>query len=387
MMRLFIIAGEPSGDLHAAHLAKDIKVLRPDAELYGIGGRMMCQAGIKLFEDITLRAVTGFFEVLHHLREFRRIFHLTLKKLDELSPDAIILVDYPGFNLRLAKAAKKKNLKVIYYISPQVWAWDKNRIHFIKRYVDKMLVFFDFEERIYKDIGMDVSFVGHPLIDIVKGNTETRLQPTHHPPDFVGPLQRPETRIALLPGSRYNEVKKHLPIMLKSAVLIYNKLPNAKFILFKYPNLALDSIVSSIPQCLTIIEDDIYEALSSSDLAIVSSGTATLESAILGVPMIIIYKTSFLSYLIGRCVVKIQDIGLVNIVAGKRIVPELIQYNAIPERIAKEALRILQDKERQGIIRKELAEVKLKLGFPGASSRAAYEVLKFLRQPLHNIGR
>ncbi len=372
---IMIIAGEASGDLHAAHLVKELKSINPHLEIFGIGGRKMKEAGVEVVYDIVELAVVGFVEVLKHLKVFKKVLEKLLILLDVRKPDAVILVDYPGFNLRFAKYAKEKNIPVIYYISPQLWAWGKGRIQEIKKYVEKMVVIFGFEEELYREAGVKVNFVGHPFLDIVKPGwkkeeTIKHLHLNHH-----------SKKIALLPGSRQKEIERHLPVMLASCEKIKTQIPDVEFILSRRRELD-KSIYNKIISRSTIkphsLEDRPYEIMDISDIVIVSSGSATLETAIMEKPMIIVYKTSFLTWFLARNMIKIPNIGLVNVVAGKKIVPELIQFNATAENIAKETLSILNNKELQKDIRQNLRKVKEKLGERGATERAAHIIQKFI---------
>ncbi|MBU1853020.1 MAG: lipid-A-disaccharide synthase [Candidatus Omnitrophica bacterium] len=373
--RILIIAGEASGDLQAASLIKALKTINPHIEVFGIGGRKMKEAGARILYDIVELAVVGFIEVVKSLGVFRRIFKRLLMLLETKRPDAVILVDYPGFNLRFAKYAKEKNIPVIYYISPQVWAWGEKRVEEIKKYVDKMIVIFGFEETLYQKAGIKANFVGHPLLDIVrsewkKEETIKHLHLNHH-----------SIRIALLPGSRKKEIERHLPIMLKSCELIQKKIPNAEFILSRRKELEgviYNNIIASSKIKPHSMENRPYEIMEISDLVIISSGSATLETAIMQKPMVIIYKTSFITWLLAKNMIKIPDIGLVNIVAGKRIVPELIQFEANPINITRKSLEILNNKKMQLDMKNELRKVKEKLGEKGATERAAHIIQKFL---------
>jgi len=366
--KIIIVAGEASGDLHAANLVRAIRDIQPEVKFYGLGGNKMQVAGVELFYDLTRLSVVGFSEVIKHLKTIRRIFKQLLKNIDEIKPDAAILVDYPGFNLRLAKELKKRNIKVIYYISPQIWAWGLNRVHLIKRVVDKMIVILKFEEGLYKKYGVDVSFVGHPLLDIVK--------PTASKVEFlksVG-LDINKTTIALLPGSRHKEVEGLLPIMLRAAQIIRLRYPLTQFLLLKSSTVNEEifrKILASTNLSLTAVIDQTYNGLNASEFAIVTSGTATLETAILQVPMVIIYRVSFLTWLFIRKMLKIPYIGLVNVVVGKKIVPECLQYEATPEIIAKNILEIMESPERLSATKNELIKLGRSLGENGASNRAA----------------
>lgn len=374
-LKLMIIAGEASGDLQAANLLKSLKSINPNIEAFGMGGKKMSAEGVEIICDITNLAVVGFFEVLKHLFTFKKIFEKLTGLLEIRKPDAVILVDYPGFNLRFAKTAKEKNIPVIYYISPQIWAWGEKRIHEIKRYVDKMIVIFGFEESLYKEAGVKVSFVGHPFLDIVRPvwKKEETIKISHMKHDSI--------KIALMPGSRKKEIEKHLPSMLASCKIIKNKIPNAEFIISRIKELdhgLYDKIVRRSKIIAHSLENKPYEVMDIADLIIVSSGSATLEVAIMEKPMVIIYKTSFLTWLLAKNLIKIPDIGLVNIVAGHRIVPELVQFEVTPENIAKESLAILNNHKRIHEIKENLRKVKPKLGETGASSRASHVIHKFL---------
>jgi len=374
-IKLMIIAGETSGDLQASNLIKSLKQINPHIEIFGMGGKKMQAEGAEIIHDITDLAVVGFFEVLKHFAIFKKIFSDLETLLETRKPDAVILVDYPGFNLRFAKIAKEKNIPVIYYISPQIWAWGENRIHEIKKCVDKMIIIFGFEENLYKEAGVKVSFVGHPFLDIVKPGwkKEETIKITHMKHDSI--------KIGLMPGSRKKEIEKHLPAMLKACEIIKNKIPNAEFIISRIKEIdqnLYDKIIRRSKIKTHSLENKPYEVMDISDLVIVSSGSATLEVAIMEKPIVVIYRTSFLTWLIAKNLIKIQNIGLVNIVAGQRIVPELVQFDVTPENIAKESLAILNDHKKIHEIKENLRKVKSKLGETGASSRAAHAILKFL---------
>lgn len=375
---ILIVAGETSGDMHAAHLIEELKRLDAGLVFSGLGGPKMKAAGVNLYEDLTKIAVVGFWEVLQNYQTFKKAFDLILSKINEVKPSAVILVDYPGFNLRLAAAVKKRHprIKIIYYISPQVWAWKANRVKLIKRCVDKMLVLFRFEKNFYARFGMDVSFAGHPLVDEIKVRV-----PRKEFLESLG-LQEHKLTITLLPGSRAREVETHLPLMLKAAQLLDKELARVQFLIVRAP--AIDEkLITKYARnysnlTIKILEDRNYDAIHASDAAIVASGTATLETAILQTPMVVIYKTSLLTWLLAKLFIKIPYIGLVNVVAGKSVVPECIQYEATPKNILNELKNILIDEARVQFIKTELRKVKEALGPPGASRRAAEEILKTL---------
>ncbi len=374
--RIFIICGEPSGDLNAAGLAKAILHLNPEIKISGIGGANLRDSGANIYYDIEGLAVIGFFDVLKKLPKFFALKKLILEKIKEEKPDAIILVDFSGFNLRLAKAINK-TIPAIYYVSPQVWASRPGRVKTIKNYIHKMLVLFKFEEEFYKKHGMGVDFVGHPLLDIVK--------PVMDKKEFVNKfnLSDSKTTIALLPGSRKQEIKNILPIMLETSILINQQIKDTQFVIVK--PLYVDSdiynrIVRGANIDLKIIEGKTYDCLNIADFCLVASGTATLETAIMQKPFAIIYKMNLLNYILYRPQIKVPYIGMVNIVAGKEIVPEFIQFGANPKKISKQALEILRNPARIGQMKNGLAQVKSSLGEKGASLRAAQIIVDFLKK-------
>jgi len=373
--KLFIIAGEPSGDFHAANLIKAILSKNQNIRFLGMGGELMKAAGAVLYYNIGRISVIGFSEVINKLALYKKIAVDLASKLIYEKPDAVILVDYPGFNIPFAKLAKKINIPVIYYISPQVWAWDQGRIEILKSVVDKMLVFFKFEKTLYEKHSMNVSFVGHPLVETVKTSMSKENALKHFGLNPQGKI------IALLPGSRKTEVAKVLPIMLKTCCRLRSVNGDTQFILIKSPIIS-DSIYEKILKKsnlkINIISQKRHDAVSCADFALVASGTATLETAMLKVPMALVYKVSFITWLIARLLIRISYIGLVNIVAGEKIVPEFIQFGARPKKIAGECLKILQSPAVLSEMRNKLSGLKSSLGPEGASSNAANEVLKFL---------
>ncbi len=388
MKKIMIIAGEPSGDLHASNLALELKKQSPDIEISGTGGEKMRQAGVKLIFDLRDLAVTGLLDVIKSLSKLKKIQDALIDKIETEKPDLLVLVDYPDFNLRLAKRAKKEGIRIIYYISPQVWAWRKGRIRQIKKYVDKMIVIFKFEEELYKKAGVDVEFVGHPLLDIVKPTEKWGQFPMGTVPTPGGQI------VALLPGSRRRLVKKHLPIMLEAAKDISDKLLNVHFFIAKSPSVdrhiydeAINEYInakrdvgahSRVPLNYTLIDGNPYDTINTSDAVIVTSGTATLETAILEKPMVIIYKLPLLEYLIARPLLRLKHIGLVNIVAGEEIVPEFLQFDARPDIIADAIVELLQTKEKYDSIKNKLISVKNSLYPDNASRNAALSIIKFM---------
>jgi lipid-A-disaccharide synthase len=372
---ILIVAGEASGDLHAAHLVKTIIKMRPDTAFLGLGGECLKKEGVEICYDIVGLAVVGLFEVLKNLKKFKEIFDGLLQIVDRRKPDLAILVDYPGFNLRLAGELKKRGIPVIYYISPQVWAWGRGRIATIKRLVDLMLVVFAFEEELYKKHGVPAAFVGHPLLDIIKTSSskEEVLMKAR--------LNAQKYTFALLPGSREKEVKVLLPIMLDTARLLYRQKPDSQFLILRSSNVAEDifrRICASYQIPVAIASDMTYDGLKASDFALVASGTATLETALLGIPMVILYKISFLTWAYLKTSVKIPYIGLVNVIRGKKVIAEFIQYDAKPEKIAAYILSVITDGGAVARIKQDLRDTVGLLGEKGASERAARKVVDFL---------
>jgi len=377
--KVIIIAGEPSADMHGESLSRALKKLDPSIRITGIGGPLMRKAGVETFADLTPYAVIGFIEVLKHFLVFQKAFNLTLDKIKQTRPDAVILIDYPGFNLRLAKMIKKTTpkVRVIYYISPQVWAWGKKRIKLIEKVVDKMLVVFKFEETLYRNFGVDVEFIGHPLLEKIKtiSNKKSLL-------DELG-CQEADKLLCLLPGSRNQEVKRILPVMLRAADGLIKKIPKVKFLLIKSENISRDlinKILEQYPQLeMKIIDNRPYDFINICSFAWVCSGTATLETAILEIPMAVIYKISFFTWLISKLLIKLPYIGLVNVVAGKKIVPELIQFQANAQNLISVSIDFFSrnPQEKQNI-KQELHKVREKLGSDSASKNSALKILKLI---------
>jgi len=378
--KIFLVAGEPSGDLHASRLAKEIKKIDPEITLAGIGGAKMAAEEVRLFYRTDELAIIGVLDVLKHLKKIKEMFSSFLAKVEEEKPDLVILVDYPGFNLRLAKELKKRRVKILYYISPQVWAWGKGRIKTIKRCVDKILVLFKFEEALYKKIGVPAEFVGHPLLDIAKPSFDKdtireRLR-----------LDKTKKTVILLPGSREREIDALLPVMAEASRKLYEKSNDIQFIVVRSYNLdrgIFEKYLKELKAPYRLVanrEAELYDYLSVSDLAFAASGTVTLECATMNVPMVITYKVSFLNALIMKAVIRIPSVGLVNILAGKKIVPELIQFDLTSGRLFREAHKILFEAGVSDSIKRELAHVKKALGEEGASCRAAQSVINSLQK-------
>jgi len=370
---ILIISGEPSGDMRGGELAKELKKLLPETSLWGIGGDSMAGVGVALSEHIRDFSFVGAWEVLCNLSKIREQYKNLTKLIIKNKPFAAILIDYPGFNLRIARFLRENKIPVIYYIIPQVWAWGAHRVRHLRDYVDKALVLFKFEEKFLNTHHINCEFVGHPLIDAfppLSPQTENLA-----PDRFC---------IALLPGSRKQEIQKLLPVMLETAKKISFKKKNVSFVIAENSNVdksLYDSFVSRYAHMdISRVTNDTFTALTQSDFAIVASGTATLEAALLEKPMIITYKAAFITSVLYHLVNKAPFLGLVNIVAGKEIVPELLQNNATSDKLSSKTLEIILNPAKMNETKEALRKVSLALGKKGAASRAAESIAEFLRE-------
>jgi lipid-A-disaccharide synthase len=374
---LLVVAGEASGDLHGARLLSELRRRVPDLNVFGLGGDEMRAAGLQPVAHSSEISVVGITEVLKILPRAREVFADLLREVERRKPPLAVLIDFPDFNLRLAKELKGRGLEVVYYISPQVWAWRRGRIKTIARLVDRMLVLFPFEADFYREHGVDVVHVGHPLVDEVPVLPQAwdREEPAG------GPF-----RVALLPGSRRSEVEALLPTLLAAARRLADRLP-VEVRIIKAPTIPaelLDEAVELAGLPVEIVAADRFAAIADSHLAICASGTATLEVGLLGTPMIMVYRLASWTYALARLMVRLPNISLVNLVLGRRVVPELIQGEANPERIAAEAERLLTDAGERNRMREALAGVRVRLGEGGASRRAAGEVAELLAEVSRN---
>ena len=372
---VLIIAGEASGDMHGANLVREMLNRDPALKFYGIGGKKMLQEGVQLLADASTMAVVGLTEVVFKLKDILKIMRTIKKSLDERRPDLVVLIDYPDFNLPVAKAARRHNIKVLYYISPQVWAWRQSRIEQIKKTVTRMAVILPFEVETYRRHGFAADYVGHPLLDMIK----TTYSKKESRKKFD--LHEDKITIGILPGSHMSEIKKLLPELLQAATIMKDSIPELQFVVPLADTLEeknLTGIIAGFPIDVNVISGQTYDVVSCADLALVASGTATLETALLKVPMIIVYKISPLSYFIGKLFVRVKNIGLVNIIAEKTIVPELIQNDASGARIAREALSILGDETKKQAMIRELEAIRSRLGEPGAAIKTAKLALDML---------
>jgi len=372
-----MVAGEVSGDLHGALLMEAIHHIDPEVHFFGVGGERLARGGMKLLYPSQSLSVVGITEVLFKIRSILKALRGLKQSLDQERPDLAILIDFPDFNLRLAKIAHRKGIPILYYISPQVWAWRPKRVKLIAQWVKKVVVLFPFEVPIYEAAGVDVEWVGHPLLDIVKPTLSKEVAFQRFGLD-------PKRRIiALLPGSRIHEVKRLLPLLLASAQLLQKEILDLQFIIPLAPGIhetTLSPWMRNISIPVKVVEGWTYDVMNLAELLITASGTATLEAAILGKPMVIVYKVSFLSYWIGRALIQVDHIGLVNLVAGKEIAPELIQNDVNPQKIAEEAIRILRDPILCRRMTNSMVVVRQSLGEPGAVQRAAAIVTSLLNE-------
>ena len=376
---LFIIAGENSGDLHGSNLVKELLKLDPSLRISGIGGSQMRQAGVNLLANIVDRlAIIGFTGVIKNADRLFRLYRKVIHFLDDVRPAAVILIDYPGFNFKVMRAAKKRGIPVVYYIMPQVWAWHRSRIYTLKELTERLLVVFPFEKKLCESVNIkQVRYVGHPLLDVMN-LTMTREEV------FAKFNFDPKKKlIGLLPGSRKPEIDRLLPAMLGAAERIQKALPDVQFALPRASSIKPELIqyyLSTANVEVRMVDAFRYNVRSAMDFALVKSGTSTLETAILGCPMVVVYKVSFIAWIIGKSVVKLPYIGLVNIIAGEMLVPELLQNEATPMNIADKTIEMLQDEKRLDGVRYALKKVTEKLGGPGASRRAAENVLEVINQ-------
>ncbi len=376
MARILISAGEASGDVHAAAVTRALKQIDPNCEVFGMGGDCLREAGGEVLFDIKEHGVMGFIEVVKKLPALFKLRSDFGKVMDERKPDCFVSVDYPGFNMKLAKLAKEKGIPVVSYIPPSAWAWNKGRAPKVAKLVTKIASIFPFEYDVYKEAGADVEFVGHPLIDIVKTS-----MPRAEAEAFAGKAEG-RRLILLLPGSRLMEIQKMLPTLLAAAKIIKQQQPDIDFAMPRastIPKEMLEGMINASGLEVKILEGHIYDVMSVADLALATSGTVTLEAALCGLGCVIVYNTSPISAFIARRVINIPDIGLPNIVAARHILPELLQEDFTPEKTAAEALHLLEP-ERNAEMKQDLAYVKERLGAPGAVNRVAELILRVAKE-------
>ncbi|MFZ2958296.1 MAG: lipid-A-disaccharide synthase [Candidatus Ozemobacteraceae bacterium] len=370
-LRVFFAVGEHSGDLHGSLIIRHLKKMAPDLIAEGIGGPLMTSAGLNALHSIDELGVIGFVEVLSNLGRLLKIYGDVKRHFVEQRPDLLVLIDYPGFNVRLAEAARAMGIRVLYYICPQVWAWNPGRTVKIARVINEAVVVFPFEVDIWKKVGTDVHWFGHPLVDIVHAKTGVK--------EFRDEFRLGDAPVvSLLPGSRNQEIYYILPALLATAERILAQRPTTRFLLPMAGTIEEKQIephVRGRNLPLTLLRDRTYDAVTASDLALVASGTATLETAILGTPMIIVYQTNFFTSVLSKFLIQAPHIGLPNVIAGEKIVPEFIRWQFRPELVAREALAILCDEARQKTMREKLVNVRARLGEAGAGERVARHIL------------
>ena len=364
-MKIYLIAGEDSGDLHAGNLIKALKKMHPDMEFRGVGGDQMAGQGMEVIEHVNRINFMGFWEVIQNLGTIRKLFRTVKADIRSWQPDAVLLIDYPGFNLRMAPFIHQLGIPVYYYISPQLWAWKKGRVKIIRKYVKRMFVILPFEQKFYQKEGVDVDFVGHPLLDAIENTDSEKMD---------SPL------VALLPGSRKQEIKRMLPIMLE----VVEKFPELKFAIGGAPSQKAEfyrNIIGNVKVELRM--NQTYDLLRQASFALVSSGTATLETALFNVPQIVCYKGSALSYFIGKRLVQVKYISLVNLILDKKAVVELIQYDFYVDNLEKELRKLIYETEKQRL-EADYERLHELLGDAGASARTAQLLIEDLRQTEKN---
>lgn len=365
---LLVIAGEVSGDMHAAKVVQALKLMRPDLSIWGIGGDCLADQSVELLQHTRDMSVLGLVEVLKRYGHFRRVFADILRQVDVRKPKVALLIDYPGFNLRLAAELKKRGVRVVYYVCPQVWAWHRSRIPKMARIIDRLLVIFPFEVDIFSGTGLNVAFVGHPLVE--------EADAVFNGPELTLPWPA-SLRVALLPGSRRQELERILPAMLGAAAMLESERADAGFILPaatpEIAQLAREIIAdtASKPSRLEVVEGKTRHVLKQAKAAWVTSGTATLEAALMECPMVVVYKTATMTYHVGKQLVKVPHLGMVNLLAGKELCPELIQHAVIPANMLKAIRPLLDETPTRATMVQGLREIKASLGTGGSAENVA----------------
>ena len=374
-LRVMISCGEPSGDLYAGALAAEILKLEPSAAITGFGSERLRAAGASLVRDFKGLSVTGLTEAVRVIPRSWQNYRALLRSADGERPDVFVPIDFPDFNFFLARALHKRGIPIAYYISPQLWAWRRGRLRTMRRVADRVLVIFPFEQAFYEEAGVPATFVGHPLLELSPPPAPREAFLRAHGLDPARPV------IAMLPGSRRNELRTILPDLVRTAGIIAERLPAAQFVLARAPHLEdrLFTPLSDWPSAVAkplVIEDATDAVLASADVAVVASGTVTIQAALHGCPMVVVYRVAPLTYTLGKPLLHVDTYAMVNLVAGRRVVPELIQDAFTPEATAAEALRVLTDASHAAAVRRDLAAVRAKLGSAGASRRAAEAVIE-----------
>ena len=373
LKKIYVVAGEASGDLHGANLIRHLKArAQTPLEIYGVGGEKIRSTGARGFYDLAHFHVTGFTAAIKKLPQYQKASKTILANIAEARPDLVVLIDNPGFNLHLAKKIHSLGIPIVYFIAPQLWAWAPERVFKIKKYVSKVLVVFQFEKKFFEEHGVPVAWVGHPLKDLV----ETRVDAgTDARRKTVGRL------VSLMPGSRKGEIKVLFPIFLEAARRIRGALPGTAFAVIKAPTMpreVYEERLKKVDFPVQIVDKYAYDVVRESELAIACSGTATLECAILGTPMLIANRVSLVTFLAAKSLLRVDWIGLPNLILGEKKFPELLQYDATPQKIAAEAVRMLTEKNAHEAMKRDCEEASKRIGERGASVRAADEILSLL---------
>ena len=380
-LRIMISCGEPSGDLYAGALAAEILKLEPGASIAGFGSERLRAAGASLIRDFQGLSVTGLTEALRVIPRSWQNYRALLRAADAERPDVFVPIDFPDFNFFLARAMHTRGVPVVYYISPQLWAWRRGRVKTMKRVADRVLVIFPFEAPFYEQAGVPVTFVGHPLLELTRPPVLREAFMREHGLDPARPL------VAILPGSRRNELHAILPDLLRSARMIAERTPGVQFVLARAPHLSdeLFAPLAGLPAASrpVVVEGETDAVLASADVAVLASGTVTVQAALHGCPMVVVYRLGALTYTVGKPFVHVDTYAMVNLVAGRKVVPELIQEALTPEAVASETLRVLNDPAHAAAVRADLAAVRSRLGTAGASRRAAEAVIAAARAGKH----
>jgi lipid-A-disaccharide synthase len=365
--QVMLVVGEASGDVHGAHLVKALSAKDPTLRFFGVAGEQLKETNFEVLFNVSQLAGMGLVELFGSMRNIWQAYRILRRAMRERSPNLVVLIDFPEFNLRLARLAKKLKIPVLYYVSPQIWAWRRGRVRQIARRVDHMAVVFPFEVPFYETGGVKVSFVGHPLLDIVRSQEprEAMLRRL-----ALDPAKR---TVGILPGSRREEVSNHLPVLLDAALQL-SRDAEVQFLVIRASTVNrqdLESGLAGLPIKIPIVDEQRYDAVNACDLAWTASGTVTLETALLLKPMIIVYRLSWVTYALARMLVNVKYIGIVNIVAGEAVVPELIQSAFTAERVVRETRNIMDNQDLRDAIVRKLVALRNKLGTPGATDRVA----------------
>lgn len=371
---LLVSCGELSGDQYAGDLVSRLRGRGKDVEVFGLGGDRLSAEGAQLVAHVSDLAVVGLLEVVRHLWRLRAVFRSVLAEVDRRRPRLAVLVDYPDFNLRLARELKRRGIPVVYYVSPQVWAWRRGRLDAIRDTVAHMIVIFPFEEALFRQAGVPVTFVGHPLVDLVRSPPDRGAFLTAQGLDPSRPV------LALLPGSRRQEVAHNLPPLADALRVLAARRDDLQYLMAVAPGLDSRSLDSAVAGLRVVrLTGRAHEILGSASAGVVASGTATVEAALLDLPMVVVYRVSGFTYAIGRPLVRVPYYAMANLIAGREVVKELIQGDFRPEAVAAEALALLDDPDGRAKVRAGLAEIRARLGPPGASDRAAAVVAEYLK--------